>query len=394
MIWNTGITGLDPLIGGILDGDNVVVVGSAEADEVLHALVHGLFSSNLSSQIEYVFIVAHDDPKVWTEHFRAYGLNVRLIDARAGMEFGEPVVLSDFVIKLAEANSRRCKTFFVFDSLSTFATRWGYERTARFYVGVCPVLFELGAIAYWLSVGISIRSPFFERVGGTAQVVLEVTSEHVRVVKADGRMAEVQGALGLVRMDSNGELVVDVDQVHTRLSRGLGRIRQSFGLSQSAFAQLAGVSASAISQAEAGHRGLSLATILQLARALGLKIDDFLGDEVSTYLIARTVGEVAEQHARLIIGDAASGVKVYSLAVEPHHEEEFCIDSGLVIIFVQQGVAKCILGLNQPMLKRGELIIIRDGALKAIQATSEKGLIATVVNLTGRATSVGVQPLP
>ncbi len=383
MSWTSGVKGLDPLIGGILDGDNVVVAGTADAMDVVSALVQGLFLGNRSNRSEYVFIVSHDDPVFWANYFHSQGLNIRLIDARAGNEFGEPVVLSEYVIKLAERSSRHRKTFFVFDSLSSFAARWGYERAARFYVGVCPVLFELGAIAYWLSEGIPVRSPFFERVGGTAQVMLEVTSEHLRVVKADGRTAGVQGALGLIRLDAGGQLIVDVDQVHTRLSRGLGRIRQSFGLSQTVFAQLAGVSASAISQAEAGHRGLSLGTILQLAHALGLRIDDFLGDEVSSYLIARNVDEIGGQQSRLIIGDTASGVKVYSLVLESRQVIEFSVESGLAIIFVQQGVAKCDLGMNQPLLNKGELIIIRDGALKGVQAATAKGLIATVVNLIG-----------
>ena len=385
MNWTSGVTGLDPLIGGILDGDNVVVVGTAEAQDVVHALAQDVFLGNSSGQVECVLVASHEDPELWAKHSRVHGVEIKCIDARAGREFGEPGVLSDRVIKLAEASSRHRKTFFVFDSLSSFATRWGYEKAARFYVGICPVLFELGAVAYWLSVGMSLRSPFFERVGGTAQVVLEVTSEHLRVVKADGRTADVQGALGLVRLDGEGQLTVDVDQVHTRLSRGLGRIRQSFGLSQSAFAQLAGVSASAISQAEAGHRGLSLATILQLARALGLRIDDFLGDEVATYLIARNVDEIDGQHSRLIIGDTASGVRVYSMVLESRQTVEFTVESGLVIIFVQQGVAKCNLGVNQPLLNRGELIIIRDGALNSVQAASAKGLIATVVHLGGSA---------
>ena len=136
MSWTSGVKGLDPLIGGILDGDNVVVAGTADAMDVVSALVQGLFLGNRSNRSEYVFIVSHDDPVFWANYFHSQGLNIRLIDARAGNEFGEPVVLSEYVIKLAERSSRHRKTFFVFDSLSSFAARWGYERAARFYVPI------------------------------------------------------------------------------------------------------------------------------------------------------------------------------------------------------------------------------------------------------------------
>ena len=62
----------------------------------------------------------------------------------------------------------------------------------------------------------------------------------------------------------------------------------SAGSAQSELAQLAGVSASAISQAERGQRGLSLQTLLDLSARLDITIDELLRGEVAPgYRLAR-----------------------------------------------------------------------------------------------------------
>ena len=66
------------------------------------------------------------------------------------------------------------------------------------------------------------------------------------------------------------------------------RLREQRHLTQAELAELAGVSPSAISQAEAGHRGLSLDTVATLAERLQLSIDDLLASQPDAdYLLAR-----------------------------------------------------------------------------------------------------------
>ena len=97
-----------------------------------------------------------------------------------------------------------------------------------------------------------------------------------------------------------------------RLGEGLRRIRQERHLSQADLARRAGVSPSAISQAEAGHRGLALDTLLTLAEALEIGLDDLLGVRTTgDYVLARRdrmgspVGPVA------LLDDPAAGLRAY-----------------------------------------------------------------------------------
>ena len=76
------------------------------------------------------------------------------------------------------------------------------------------------------------------------------------------------------------------------MAASLRALRRSRHVSQRQLADLAGVTASAISQAERAERGLSLSTLVHLSAALGLTVDDLLhGEDPPTYRIGRRVGD-------------------------------------------------------------------------------------------------------
>lgn len=380
----TGIPGLDLLMGGLFRGDNVVFVGDDGSDHPAMSVIDSLFLSDApppSVATLRMFIVTIGDPVFWREHFRGLGIPVTIVDARADSEYGEPVVLANFIINHASSEMGRQEVLFAFENLSICAWRWGPERAYRFYVSVCPGLFELGAFAYWISYGVSVHSRFVEKVRATAQVMLEVTSEHVRVLKADGRPGGMQGGLGLTTVASDGRFEVSFDDVHGRLSRGLGHVRQAFGLSKTTLAQLGGVSASAISQAESGRRGLSLSTVLQISQALGVTLDDLLGGEVPGYLIARTGPVIPSVQPVLTINDPSSGVRVYSLVMLAHRRVKLAIGGTWAFLVIHEGMARCRVGDDEPLLKHGETFIVRDHVMEWIQAVGFEDVVASLIVL-------------
>ena len=104
-------------------------------------------------------------------------------------------------------------------------------------------------------------------------------------MKAEGRVG-VEGRI--VRMTDNpdGQLDLEQERALGRLGEGLRRVREQRGLSQSEIASLAGVSASAISQAEGGQRGLALDTVLTLAESLDVPLDTLLATKTSSDYVA------------------------------------------------------------------------------------------------------------
>ena len=72
------------------------------------------------------------------------------------------------------------------------------------------------------------------------------------------------------------------------MAASLRTVRHARNLSQHDLGGLAGVTASAISQAERAERSLSLATLVRLSGALGVTIDDLLrGERPGLYRIGR-----------------------------------------------------------------------------------------------------------
>ena len=92
-----------------------------------------------------------------------------------------------------------------------------------------------------------------------------------------------------------------------RVAASLRSVRRARKLSQHDLGDLAGVTASAISQVERGDRGLSLATLVRLSAALGVTIDDLLrGEEPGVYRIGRRTDDPEDglEHTVTLLGDA------------------------------------------------------------------------------------------
>ena len=76
-----------------------------------------------------------------------------------------------------------------------------------------------------------------------------------------------------------GRPVLAPPEIVGRVAASLRAVRRARNLSQHDLGDLAGVTASAISQVERAERGLSLATLVRLSAALGVTIDDLLRGE-------------------------------------------------------------------------------------------------------------------
>ena len=87
------------------------------------------------------------------------------------------------------------RTILVFDPLDAMAERWGAEIARRFFVRCCPMLLEIGAIAYWSIGGSDALAALRREVEQVTQCVLVVDDHRVRIAKADGRPPGVEGSV-------------------------------------------------------------------------------------------------------------------------------------------------------------------------------------------------------
>ena len=127
-----------------------------------------------------------------------------------------------------------------------------------------PLLLGLGAIAYWSLPAARALATLRREIEGITQCVLAIGDGRLRIAKAEGRPAGRRGQRFRYELE-DGLPVLASAPCGGAARRRSPKPSHRAPPSQADLARLAGVSASAISQAERGRRGLSLETLLDLA---------------------------------------------------------------------------------------------------------------------------------
>jgi len=258
---------------------------------------------------------------------------------------------------------RRCRpgrrNLLMFEALDGMVEAWGAELTRGFFARCCPLLLEAGAIAYWsMDLG---RTPVTIRdtVEAATQCVLRVDKHSLRVAKAEGRERSVPGSLLRWQPGADGPVLSDAE-LTGRVAASLRAVRRSRKISQRELAQLAGVTASAISQAERAERGLSLSTLVRLSAKLGISVDDLLhGQDPPTYRIGRGVGDPrgGPEAAITLLGGMTTDLRIDLVRLGPR-EAGAPIErhDGGGIVAVSRGLVQVHVGDQAPVLRDGQVL--------------------------------------
>lgn len=347
---STGNRDLDDALGGLFWGDNVVfeVADPAAASAFYRAVgaVEGQFDQRL-----YVALSGGELP--------VGGLDV--VDARPGRELAQPAPLLRGIVERCERHERN---LLLFEPMETMIERWGSDVAARFFGHCCPQLLELGAIAYWSVPSGELYPAFRRTIEEITQCVLVVGGSRLRVAKADGRPPGIEGSVFRYR-EVDGLPALTPAPVIARIGTALRAARVQRQLSQSDLARLAGVSPSAISQAERGQRGLSLETLLQLTGKLNMTLDELLrGEVVAGYRLGRRhhprSRRVEDAHQPLaLLDNPAAGLRAYLVRLPPRRSGAPHVPhKGTELIAVASGLVQVVLTNGRPVLRRGEVLLI------------------------------------
>jgi transcriptional regulator with XRE-family HTH domain len=357
----SGIADLDRTLGGLFWGDNVVweVRRHASVEPFVRALV------SAGSQAEAFAHVSLDDAAPAVEP------GVEVIDASADGPNARPGELLTAVRAFARRAER---TILVFDPLDAMAERWGAEIARRFFVRCCPMLLEIGAIAYW-SIGASDTLAALRReVEQVTQCVLVVDDHRVRIAKADGRPPGVEGSV-LSLSTSGDQIHLTATPAAARLATALRSLRERRGLSQTDLARLAGVSPSAISHAERGQSGLSLDTLLDLSAQLNVTLDELLrGDDARGYRLARRHDPSERSGSSLLplLDDPGVGLRVFLARLPPRASgEPDERHKGVEGVAVAHGLVQIELGDRRAALRAGEALVAEASSITAWRNVGE-----------------------
>lgn len=360
----TGIRELDDALGGLYWGDNVVwEVETAEELQPFYGAIAAL--SDRYDTAAYVTLTR--SPAAVRRAYPA----LEVLDASPGSDLAQPGAL-------VEAIKRRCspsqRDLLLFDPLEAMSAQWGPEIARRFFTRSCPLLLELGAVAYWSLAPTAVSQPVRLDVEGVTQCVVVLREGRLRVAKAEGRPPGVEGSVFRYRSDG-GLPKLAAAPAAARLGASLRAVRKARRLSQSDLARMAGVSASAISQAERGQRGLSLETLLDLSNKLSVTLDELLRGEVAPgYRLARRDAPLERPAGRPwpLLDDPRAGLRAYGLRLAPG--ESAAPDfghKGVELVAVAAGLVQVTLATGRPVLRAGEALLAESSAVEGWRNLSD-----------------------
>jgi transcriptional regulator with XRE-family HTH domain len=347
---STGVADLDRALHGLYWGDNVVFEPDS-TDTAQPFFTAVAEHSDVYDHAAYVTLTL--EPEVIHGHYPRLGV----IDARPDTPLAEAGALLNEVRRRSKPQAR---TLLLFDPLDDMAARWGTDMARRFFTRCCPLLLEVGAIAYWsLSQGERFE-PLRRDVEDVTQCVLVVRDGRLRIAKAEGRPAGVQGSVYHYRL-ADGKPELTQAPAAARLGGALRAVRMQRQMSQAQLAALAEVSASAISQAERGQRGLSLETLLTLTANLNITVDELLRGHVSPgYRLGRRDDPAATPTGTPIplLDDPEAGLRAYLVRLAPGATATPNIDhKGTELVAVVGGLVQVQLTSGRPVLRQGEALL-------------------------------------
>jgi Nif-specific regulatory protein len=257
-VLTTGIVEIDRLVGGVLPGDNVVwevdsgapvdrfvssflVASEAEGSPITYVSFNrspqtisrtyaGLMSQGAFRLIDCFSSGKGNNDRVFLDFYDAPEKESR----EAVIRVENPADAAELEKALTEVGSAaRGNTRYVFDSLTGMLDLWGDEDVVlRFFGHICPRLFDLRTVAYWLLETEAHSPRFLAKVRHITQVVLEIgISRGIRTLtlrKAANRRSTAIGVPQWFRV-VEGKLAIAAESREDRELSLLTRMGEALG---------------------------------------------------------------------------------------------------------------------------------------------------------------------
>lgn len=257
-VLTTGIIEIDRLVGGILPGDNIVL--EVDSGAPVDKFVSSFLAASEAEGLPITYVSFNRSPQTISRMYKGLMSQgaFRLIDCFSSgkgnndkvfldfydspeMESREAVVRIENPSDAAELEKRmteagageKTTTHYVFDSLTGMLDLWGDEDAVlRFFGHICPRLFDLSTIAYWLLETEAHSPRFLAKVRHITQVVLEIgISQGIRTLtlrKAANRRSTAIGVPQWFRI-VDGKLAIAAESREDRELSLLTRMGEALG---------------------------------------------------------------------------------------------------------------------------------------------------------------------
>jgi Nif-specific regulatory protein len=258
LVLTTGIEEIDRLMGGVLAGDNIV--WEVDSGAPVDRFVSGFLRASEAQGAAVVYVSFNRSPQTIS---RAYGEEMsagafQLVDCFSSGKGNNDKVFLDFYASgeertrqgamhvanpadpaqlekalTAGAADKGSRVRYVFDSLTGMLDLWGdEEKVLRFFAYLCPRLFDLSTIAYWLLETEAHSQRFLAKVRHVTQVVFEIgVSRGLRTLtlrKAANRRSSAIGVPQWFRV-VEGKLAIAAESREDRELSLLTRMGEALG---------------------------------------------------------------------------------------------------------------------------------------------------------------------
>ncbi len=274
---------------------------------------------------------------------------------------------------------------YIFDSLTGMQDLWGDEnKTYKFFTYLCPLLYDLGTVAYWLLEKDAHSQKFKANLRHITQVVLELYKRKdkfwIKALKLEGRPN--REAFKPHSYDIVGDSIA-ITSVRKEPAFDIGtrikELRTKIGISQKELADRVDLTPSFISQLENNQITPSLHSFIQICNALGVRLSDTLEkkSEDAQWLIKKE--KIFSQQVYKNGGSSGfSIVKDGSLSgslivIDPYMKmkTELIPFEGKKLLYVIKGDVSVVVDNHNEMLGPGDSLYLTKGS--AAQLKNEGG---------------------
>lgn len=395
---STGIPSLDPIIDSIYVGDNVV--WEVEAGTLYHVFIKSFVRQSFAEQQHVVYISFNRSPQsvlqkisdvidygrfTFVDCFTAgkgkndatfkkfydkvpQGLNIIRVERPKNVDEVTQII-NDLEDKLPPGARS------IFDSLTGMQDLWVSEdETYRFFTYMCPRLYDLGTVAYWILEKDAHSPKFKANLRHITQVVLDLSKRreklYLKALKLDSRQEREGFKPHMYSVD--GETIT-VSSLRKEAAHDIGskireaRLRQN--MSQKELADKVGLTPSFISQLENNQISPSLNSFLLLCSSLGVSPGLFLdGDhqDMSRWFIsrhdvqARAVALAEGVTSSLVLDDERFSVRMIVFAPNAELNRHFSAHGKPELFHVAEGILHVTVGGKEQKLIAGDSISITD----------------------------------
>ena len=265
---------------------------------------------------------------------------------------------------------------YIFDSLTGMQDLWGDENsTYKFFTYMCPRLYDLGTVAYWILEKEAHSQSFKANLRHITQVVLELYKKreklYLKALKLEGRTSREAFKPHSYEIEDNSIFIVPAKKEPSlNIGDKIKNARTKLGLSQKDLADKIGLTSSFISQLENNQISPSLNSFFQLADVLGINPASLLQKEKKNEDVKWLIKDdfvrknLYEQEKGYSIFNITSGDKAsaYLAVIEPETElyKHFLTFKKEELIHVIKGSIFVKVENTEKELKAGDSIYLKD----------------------------------